>query len=432
MKKMNYSDINVIACLFAGKNPVITIIDPIGILVYDEQPATESKGKNVLVNFSRKEIKNLNNFDLIIDFSKRLILKSYKQQSFKTVIAPNGILRYLVTNNRTNFLDFYHNTTFKSTCIKLGLGLLFNLRISHFIFPSFNVLTKNSFSFLEEVASNSYNHYAIFTGTPGFWRKPVVQFSHNKRVVSYAKIPINKQTELVISNEKKHLLDIQKLRLKNIVHPTTIHNSKLLLLTNISSKKQINTSLFSMCHFNAIQELKEKSIQKEILEDSVFFKNLNQQIKKCNSNVHFPKINKVITYIFNSINKNEFVELHIAHGDFTNWNTTLLNNQLYCYDWEMKIDKAPLYYDVFHFLHQTATFIKHKKENIYKKTISFLDKNGIQFSSEKLKIAYILYLLDVISKNIVLTSKQKSVSKDQKSMITNWYASLIETTTLKN
>lgn len=431
-KAINYSDINVIACLFAGKNPVITIIDPMKFVVYDQQATTPKTGKNVLINFSTRKVDNIKHYDCIIDFSKKLTLKNYNQENFKTVIAPNGVLRYLIRGNSINFLDFYHNTTFKSTCIKIGLHILFRIRISHFIFPSVRVLSKEPFSFLKGVNSKTFNRYAIFTGTPGFWRKPVVQFCKNNTVVSYAKVPINNQTEIIINKEKNNLLDVQRLGLKKCIHPKVINNTQVLLLTNISTKEQINTSSFSSCHFNAIQELKEKTLVIKKVQESTFTRDLDTRIKNSYSNIDFQKINKNLITVFNSINKDETIELHIAHGDFTNWNTTILNNQLYCYDWEMKIDEAPLYYDVFHFFHQAATFTHNDKENIYKSVIHFINNQKIKLNTKKLKTAYILYLLDVISKNITLVNKQESISLDQTNMITNWYTSLIEITTLKN
>ncbi|NJB82463.1 nucleoside/nucleotide kinase family protein [Wenyingzhuangia aestuarii] len=431
-KKTNYSDLKVIALLFAGQNACISIVDALEQVYYDEQPTTTQNGTSILFYFSSNNSINIDEYEYVVDFSKTLTAKNHQQQNFKTVVAPNGTLRYLIKDNSTNFLAFYHNTNRKSTLIKLGLKTIFKLHLSSLLFPSFQVLSKAPYVFLNDIDPEHYHSYAVFTGTPGFWRKPVVQFYKNNKVVSYAKVAINKQTETLIETEKKHLVTVEKLNLKTCTSPNVIHTPNLLLLTNIFLKGQKNTARFTNQHFNTVQELQQKTTHQEGIKESLFYKNLTARIAQLHPQKDFKNIVEKLPKILANLNLNIVLDWHIAHGDFTGWNTSILNNQLYCYDWEMKMENAPLYYDIFHFYHQAATFINKNNSNVFLEVQQLLLQKGTTTNSLSLKIAYQLYLLDVISKNIALTNQQESVSVDQEKMITQWFQSLLKISTPKN
>lgn len=437
--KINYSDILVLAGLIAGKNAHITINDDRKVVVYDTMPEPSKKGNSILFNFTEQAV-YVDTYKYVVDFTLTLTKTDASTTKFSTVFTPSHVLRYIVKENSTNFLLFYSTSTFIGHLKKMCLKLLFKLRLSHIVYPVFNVLAKEAFEFEKAIKNTKQSSYSIFLGTPGYWRKPVVQIENNNKASHYLKYAINTQTEDLIELEKQNLKSLESHQFTTLTVPKVVSTltKGALLVNNIQSKNAKHTTCFSPQHFNALQELVKKTITIENIKSTDFYIQLIHRIHQLKTDETTNLLHQSLTLT----NPNEIIPFSLAHGDFTSWNTAVNPNKIICYDWEMKIETAPIFYDLFHFFHQSATFFKNKNSlSVFHVVQSYLTKNSLDFdfkiSNQQLKQLYQLYLLDVISKNLELIQTQKNCTVDQQKMIQNWSIALkqinpqLNTTTMR-
>lgn len=85
------------------------------------------------------------------------------------------------------------------------------------------------------------------------------------------------------------------------------------------------------------------------------------------------------------------VEWGMCHGDFTPWNTCLVGEDLFAFDFEYALRMAPRELDRWHFLLQTAFFEQQQSAKQIVKTI------GAYIQQEQEEVGYKCYLLEMIS-----------------------------------
>jgi hypothetical protein len=113
---------------------------------------------------------------------------------------------------------------------------------------------------------------------------------------------------------------------------------------------------------------------------------------------------KKLEYLVHSLN-NKILITHLAHGDFTPWNTYAnRQGELYVYDWELSSKTYPKGFDFFHFFIQNAVLVQKKKWNDIK---SEMTKNSACFETETEFQKYLsLYLLVNVLNYLEIYEKQ--------------------------
>ena len=427
--KIKYSDIKVLASLFAGENANISINDDSNLVIYDETIVFNT-GKSIIFNFSKNNTAQLFTYDFIVDFTNtNNPLKN--TTNFYALFAPDQTLRYLLTKKNTNFLAFYGASSLRAKIIKLGLKSIFNFGLSSKVLLPFQVYYTQQLSYTNCLTNLNYDHVSIFTGAPGHWRKPVIQVCNQNHIMAYAKYSINAQSKKLVQKERKHLLEVQDLHLERIISPKVLdsNSTNAVLLENISSRAFQHTTQLSNQHVLASKELMLKTFKNCTVEETLFYDKLRLRIAKLQLNKEFQKEAQQLNILLENLDPDTPITTAVAHGDFTPWNTAYNYKSIICYDWEMKIDDAPFLYDLFHYIYQTESLINRKGFKRITKRLELLvehrDLKGLIANNQAyLNTAHKLYLMDVVSKNLCLIEQQEHITNDQKLMIENWMKSV--------
>lgn len=436
-KKINYSDIRVLAAIIAGEEASIYVFDPKGDVNWDrnEPRETEDDQHKILFNFGENLIRfkeyELTEFEFIVDFSDTCHVEDYQEVEYCSVQAPSGVMRYVFPREDRSykFLDFLPIPSFRSRIMKKGLKTLLKWRMFNWVGKPFRVLSNATYRFHDLLQNENYDSHAIFTGTPGYWRKPVIQLSNKGEVTHYVKIAISSQTKYLISKEESNIRRVKALRLNQTIMPKVSSNINEGILVlgalDLQRKKQVNQ--FEEAHFMSLKEMMIKSMKyqrvagtafyAEILDQLNFLRNSEKKIDE--------KLELQLADLLHSVEQNTYAYTSVAHGDFTPWNTATVNDAMLAFDWEMAVFGAPLLYDMFHFIYQSEIMIKRNGVKGVEKHIQqlfdsdeFADFAG-RFDID-LNLNHRLYLLHAISKNLMLFANQEVITEDQKLLIQGW------------
>jgi len=444
-KNINYSDLNIIAKLIAGKDAKICVFDPNGKVVWDtkESNSDNSRGKQLLFNLGEALVRfksyELSDFDFVIDFNalSELNNDAFKTEKLNLIQAPNGTVRYMfqAEDKSYSFLDFLPIPSLRSRIIKKGLQLTLKLGLKKLIAKNIHISYQEQPKYKSLAEGIDYDHFSIFLGTPGFWRKPVMQLIKNQKAIQYLKIGITPQTYDLVEKERFNLRMIKGYQLNQISIPkiNSIKSNGILSLKAIplKDKKQINR--FSNHHFLCIKELMLKSMRMEKLSRTPFFEEILDQMYDlritANPNQDIKKLLFQLSDLKSTIQKDKYCYTSLAHGDLTPWNTALVSNSMYVFDWEMALTGAPLLYDVFNFIYQSEILVNRSGIKGVEREIQKLqeDEEFVDFIARfNIDIAanHKLYLLHMVSKNLSLMTRQSQISQDQKLLIENWKIAL--------
>jgi thymidylate kinase len=439
-KNINYSDLKIISDLFLSDSELF-IFDPAGKVTYDTKSSQTSKAshKKILFNFGGDLIRykqfEISEFDCIIDFSKAINKNNFKCTPLELIQSRTGTIKYLFQRNKSkfHFLDFFQNTTTRSKLIKFLIKNIVRFNQVNLIGQSFNVLSKTEPYFKQSI-QNEFQDYSIFLGTPGFWRKPVIQLIKNNTVTHYIKFSTTPQTNYLIKRENENIKSINTLNLKQMIIPKTNNSQRSNVLiqnafkvNNMQRITHINKTLFG-----AIKELSVNTMTHKKLEYTSFYTEIIEQMSflKDTSNPIDSKIYFHLKNLQNAIKSNQYLFTSVAHGDFTPWNLFKSKSNLYVYDWEMMMPEAPLLYDAFHFIYQSELLVnRNGLIEIENEINSFCKQPDTASFIKRYKIDvdfnHHLYLLHVISKNIMLMSQQLNISEDQQLLLNSWKTALL-------
>jgi len=439
-KKVKYTDLRIISDLFLSDSDLF-ICDPKGKVIYDQEPnqaSPESKQK-ILFNFGGELIQykqfQLDEFDCIIDFSKTIEKNNFNRTELELIQSRTGTIKYLFKKNTSKFqfLDFFQSTTIKSKLIKFAIKNIIRFNQIHLIGKQFNVLCKNTPHF-KQIINENFQDYSIFLGTPGYWRKPVIQLIKHNLVTHYVKFSTTHQTNYLIKKEKENLRIIKTFNLQKMITPNSNNSQKSNLLIQKAFKvnKMKRITHINEIIFGSIEELSLKTMTHKKLEYTSFFTEIINQMSflKDTSNQVDEKIYFHLKNLQKTIKTTQYMFTSTAHGDFAPWNLFRNKSDLYVYDWEMMISEAPLLYDAYHFIYQSEILVNRKGIiEIENEINNFYKQPDVATYIERYKIDvnfhHNLYLLHVISKNIMLMSQQANISDDQYLLLKTWKCALL-------
>ena len=245
---------------------------------------------------------------------------------------------------------------------------------------------------------------SYFSGTPSIHQKEIIQIAKGKNIIGYVKYSKSDDIKRAFVKESTYLKFLFEKRVKNV--PQSLFCSDLSSEMGVFVQDTNKTLKYEMAHeldephINFLRSFCEKTkVTKDFCETD-YFKML-KKLRTSISTLSYLKnkqtlLNRTIELVENALNNTK--NFCCYHGDFTPWNTYLLNNELFVFDFEYAESSYPPYLDVFHFFTQTLIWekdydiddimVEYKKQFIYGKF-----KNLFSNSS----IAYIEYLLFVIT-----------------------------------
>ena len=121
------------------------------------------------------------------------------------------------------------------------------------------------------------------------------------------------------------------------------------------------------------------------------------------------------------------VSLCMSHGDFTPWNVVANRGGLFVWDWEYGRSSAPVGWDLFHFIVQSGTLIKHRSPpRLYRAVTergptrsvieTYFGKVGVD--SQLIGALFTLYLIDILS--WYLWRDGEALNAESRSLVRSW------------
>ena len=395
-RQLNQSDLKYILHYFAPAAHQLYIFDPLNKLTEDVTLNSHNSDLNapkVLVNLSDKiscyKHLALTDFDMIIDFGKSTVDKTFTKKAFEFINNADGSMRWIFSKRRiSTALHFYNRSSLRSKIMATGLKVINTIGLgSLFGQGRFSVYAKSALKIEKALSAVRFDDYAIFTGSEGYGRTAVVALSSTNTVTHFAKIAYDKEGQKLMSNERLHLKAQQDNAYNYIVVPKVVdqNDENILITTNVTLKRAKRSSKFGVAHSHFIATVFRKTrmmykmsatrFWDVILNNTDFLKqqNIQPELKRL---VHF------LTHAKQNIDPNQYILTTLGHSDFTPWNLKFDRNNIYVYDWEYARFQTPAFFDLFHFHFQNGVFIK---KHSFKQILQAIDK-----ACQEIELKYII------------------------------------------
>lgn len=194
---------------------------------------------------------------------------------------------------------------------------------------------------------------AYFTGTDGPHRKTAAQvMTAEGEIVGYAKATGNPLVKRYIENEASQLEAIAGLRLSAALVPKLIehrheHGVARLVTDTLRAPGHIVSKELGEPHDRFLAELAAKTARPGGAETLAELSRTLDALRSVLSGAWVTRLSHGIARLAPTI---AALPVGLAHGDFTPWNTFIVGNRLYVFDWEYAHPIYPLGFDRVHFI----------------------------------------------------------------------------------
>ena len=332
---------------------------------------------------------NLKELDILIEFTNQKSSTKYLRKNFLCFPNPDKSFRWIIPceNPIPSFLNLYNGSGFRAMIYRTWYQLGFRLGLKRWqAINEFSIYYSKKWPLEKYGIEQSENNYSIFTGTIGSNRKVLLEIN-NKGIANYfMKIPISENSNHLIKNEFRILQIINHLDLQKMKTPSCANRKEAILLGNIKPKKTIDTAELKSLHIEAIIELMAKTNKQKNLINLRTLETIKvnlgkiQAIDISKSQLDQQSVNQLLELMIDFVEQNtsyQNITVAIAHADFTPWNMYVDSEKIYVYDWELGRVEFPLLYDLFHFIFQSNTLIKHQKGEQISSKIEALKNNPL-------------------------------------------------------
>lgn len=195
-------------------------------------------------------------------------------------------------------------------------------------------------------------HVACFTGTEGPHRKTALQImTADGEIVGYAKVTGNPLVKRYIENEARQLEAIASMGLTAAMVPKLLehrqeHGVARLVTDTLRKPGHIVSKELRGPHDRFLAELASKTARRGGAETLAALTSTLDALRPSLSEAWNDRLSKGIARIVPTI---DALPVGLAHGDFTPWNTFIVGDQLYVFDWEYAHPAYPLGFDRVHF-----------------------------------------------------------------------------------
>ena len=249
--------------------------------------------------------------------------------------------------------------------------------------------------------------FSFFLGTPGVYRKTIVQVSDkNFNILGYIKFTSDLKIAELIKNEADFLTYLSD---KELAAPKLLGYEKdfltgltMMAQTTKKTLKACSTSVLNQKHFDFQRQLYEKTKVTMKYGNTQYFKNQQKYLHVLKG---WKKIEnkRVITSAIDKINqklKNSAVTFSAAHRDFTYTNICFIDSKIFVFDWEYAVHEYPPFYDLFcfiaHIILQNDRISVDKAFNEIETLIKIIQKQCKGFDMDSIKLYSLMFLTDAI------------------------------------
>ena len=212
------------------------------------------------------------------------------------------------------------------------------------------------------LAHESNAGFAISLGTPVACQKLTVQaMSPAGEILAYIKIPFGPESQVRIQAEAEILEKLShfpkmRSRIPRLLSYADLGNGRILVQTPLSGNP--GPTFLTPSHTEFLQDLHACGLLKypgALLVTETF--HLWNQLAS-GLGAAWQAIAREAFRVASRELDGRDILCAPAHGDFVPWNTRELSGQLSCFDWESASWRAPVDWDMFHFMAQTHSLIK--------------------------------------------------------------------------
>ncbi|MGI9533994.1 MAG: hypothetical protein ACR2NW_03515 [Thermodesulfobacteriota bacterium] len=341
---------------------------------------------------------------------------TYKKFKFLLLRDGRGYLLPYKRNLYSSALELYNVQSKKAKLFKRlskltsGFGFTKTVRLMISRDQKYAKLNKlHFFEYIKKELKRDDIEFSISLGTPGQDRKPVIQLlSHTGEVIGFVKLG-TELTNNLIQNEVNTVARLSQISSEFFCVPEMLdkgwwHNHYYAIQSKPYAKLLSPPMELEPCHIGVLKELADLNTTWITLDKSIFWEELNENVVSIEDNLHLYKIIiKVLNKIENKLNELP-LPFHMSHGDFAPWNTYLIGEKLFVFDWEYSEKQALPGNDLFHFVLQTNYLLKNAGPiETYNSILNGIE-NGLEnsywkklgFGKDEALSLFILYVLQRI------------------------------------
>ncbi len=227
---------------------------------------------------------------------------------------------------------------------------------------------------------------ALFTGTPGYLRKPSIQIMNTTgSILGYGKIGDKPSIRKIIENEAQTLsrlknLDLGEADVPEVKYLGGIHSDAIFFIQSTCKGHLSSAPLTPQTiHADFLFRLFNQTKIVTDFEKSTCLKEVSARLQSIDRKISEDwsiLLARALRWCSGKIGRCK-LPLGLAHLDFTPWNTFLSNGRLFIFDWEFAREAWIPLYDAFHFIIQKGVLVdKENKDKQLKKLFSKNSKEG--------------------------------------------------------
>jgi hypothetical protein len=341
-------------------------------------------------------------------------------------MSLNGGRGYLIpTESRQTSmkaLQLYNAQNLKARLAKKLLGICFKVGVGSRLlakaqFQNGRHLTEKNrsktslFEHLKKVVRRDDVTFAVSLGTPGVYRKPVIQvLTREGQVLGYAKIGWDRATNALVQNEANVSRYLSELAHKSFCVPSMLYegwwnNHYLCIQSTPIAQLEAAPQHLAGLYLEVFDELKKLHVRWLPLTESAFWKRLACRVETTPSPYNRRLLQQGLRRAEESLLQS-VLPFHFCHGDLAPWNAQRLDNRLFLFDWECADFEGLPGWDLFHFTVQTLWLLENKApedicmtvmdscRRMRAKQVGF---GLLNLGEDCLKSLFLLYLLDRFS-----------------------------------
>ncbi len=200
--------------------------------------------------------------------------------------------------------------------------------------------------------------YAYFTGTDSPHRKVAVQvMDMNGRLKGFAKITKNPLVRPLLQHEAATLSRVRGLGLVSAIEPRVLfcgeqNGTSLLVTDTLKTALTKTTTALLPIHAEFLRELGDRAPVPHHQPATSCARLLRDRLAVLNARLPakwLQRLQRAIDQI-GARPGGDLLPATLTHGDFTPWNTFLIEKKIYVFDWEYAEDQFPASNDLIHFM----------------------------------------------------------------------------------
>lgn len=272
----------------------------------------------------------------------------------------------------------------------------------------------------ERVLQRLFGHepldIAIFCGTPSIHQKATLQVSRGQRILGYCKVSDKAEVITLFEQEADTLRYLHEKGVTNV--PQCLYCDSigegigLFIQSTDKTLEATTTHHWSLRESNFLRILHEHTMQSLLYDSTDFAADMRYLANHLHTlpEAYHKALHQALNHVTPSP-ANTMVDFSFYHGDFTPWNSYIVQERLYLFDLEYAKRTYPRYLDFWHFYTQTAIFeqgwdadtiMQHvpraaQESKLFHALSTDGQGGGDMYQSDMAEKSYLAYLLAIVA-----------------------------------